>query len=145
MKKILSLLSLMLGLILVSSCTSKKISTDSTQVTLLDSNWQFIELGNVAISKEVNGTVPYLTFDKAEKRYSAITGCNTVNGTLEENGDKLKFGLGMSTMMFCEDMSVENGFKQILENIKTYKISGNQLVLYGDNDKVLAKLNKYSK
>ena len=141
MKKFLSLATLLLTVVLISSCASKK--SDSTESVLLNNKWRFIEIANKPIAKEVNGTVPYLSFDKAEKRYSAITGCNTVNGTLEAGNSKLKFGLGMSTMMFCDDMSVENGFKQIIENVHSYKIIGSELVLVGSNDKVLAKLNKY--
>lgn len=144
MKKILSLLSLFLGVILISSCATKKTDSGSAEDMLFNNKWQFVELANVAINKEVNGTVPYLSFDKAEKRFSAITGCNTVNGSFTATNSKAEFGLGMSTMMFCEDMSVENGFKQILENVKAYKIIGNELVLMGSNDKVLAKFNKYN-
>lgn len=145
MKKIFSFLCLVLGVVLVSSCATKKTDSGSAEDMLFNNKWQFVEIDNFVISKEVNGIVPYLSFDKAEKRYSAITGCNTVNGTFSATNSNANFGLGMSTMMFCENMSVEDGFKQILENIKTYKISGNQLVLMGSNDKVLAKLNKYNK
>lgn len=144
MKKILSFLSLMLGVILVSSCATKKADSGSSEDTLFKNKWQFVEVANVAINKEVNGTVPYLSFDKTDKRFSAITGCNTVNGNFSATNTKAEFGLGMSTMMFCDDMSVENGFKQILEQVKTYKIIGNELVLMGSNDKVLAKFNKYN-
>lgn len=144
MKKVLSLLSLLLGVILVSSCATKKADSGSSEDALYKNRWQFVEIDNFEINKEVNGVVPYLSFDKAEKHYSAITGCNTVNGNFSATNTKAEFGLGMSTMMFCEDMSVENGFKQILEQVKTYKIIGNELVLMGSNNKVLAKFNKYN-
>lgn len=144
MKKFLSLATLILTVVIVSSCASKKNDTNSNEATLFANNWRFVEIANVSIAKEVNGQIPYLTFDKAEQRYSAMTGCNTVNGTLETSNSKLKFGLGMSTMMFCENMTVENGFKQILEEVHSYKIIGNELVLMGRNETVLAKLNKYS-
>lgn len=145
MKKLMTLLSLMLGVILISSCATKKADSGSAEDVLYNNKWQFVEIDNFAISKEVNGVVPYLSFDKGENRYSAITGCNTVNGTLKVTNSKIEFGLGMSTMMFCENMSVENGFKQILENIKTYKISDNEMILYGNNDKILAKFKKHKK
>ena len=143
MKKILSLATLLLTVVLISSCASKKGDSSSAESTLFNNKWRFVEIANVPIAKEVNGTVPYLSFDKAEKRYSAITGCNAVNGSLEAGNSKLKFGLGMSTLMFCEDMTVENGFKQIIENVHSYKIIGSELVLMGRNEVVLAKLNKY--
>lgn len=144
MKKVLSFATLILTIVLVSSCVSKKNDSNSAEAILFANKWQFIEIANVSIAREVNGQTPYLTFDKAEKRYSAITGCNTVNGSLEVTNSKLKFGLGMSTMMYCENMTVENGFKQILENVHSYKIIGSELVLMGRNETVLAKLNKYS-
>lgn len=144
MKKVLGFLTIMLGLFFVSSCATKKVNSGSNEEILLNNKWQFVQIDDVAIGKEVNGVIPYLGFDKAEKRYSAITGCNTINGTIDATNSKATFGLGMSTMMFCEDMSVENGFKKILENVHSYKIIGDELVLMGRNETVLAKLNKFS-
>lgn len=144
MKKVVNYFALMLTLILVSSCICKKNKSSSSDTDLLSNKWQVTELSGTAIKNEVNGMVPYLMFDKADKRYSVITGCNAINGEFSSTDNKLTFGLGMSTMMYCEDMSVENGFKSILEKVDSYSINGNELTLKGNNNTVIAKLKKYS-
>jgi len=133
-----------LCILVLSSCATKKDVGNGSIDNLLDNKWQVVELSGETIKNEVNGRVPFLYFDKSINHYSVITGCNTLNG--EYSGlkkDKIKFGLGMSTMMFCDDMSVENGFKSILSKITSYKIEGTDLFLMNKKE-VLAKLKKYN-
>lgn len=134
---------LMLCVVIISSCATKKEAGTDSAKNLLDNKWQIVELSGVAIKNEVNGRVPFLYFDQATNHYAVITGCNTLNGEYKGlTQQKIKFGLGMSTMMFCDDMSVEQGFKAILDKVTSYKIEGSDLFLMNKKT-VVAKLKKY--
>lgn len=134
---------LLIGLVafLLSSCASKKLVNSSADEMLSNSTWQIVELDGKQIKDKVNGKTPYLVLDLNENHYSVVTGCNTLNGEFDLSKNKLKFFNGMSTMMYCDDMSVEDGFKSVLSKISSYKIQGNELVLL-DGDKAVAKLTK---
>ncbi len=112
--------------------SNKKLGGLNGSEDLLTSKWQIIEISGVQIKGKVNDRTPYLNFSKEDKHYSIITGCNTLNGTYDLSGNKLNFNNGISTMMFCNDMSVEDGFKSILTTIKSYEIIGELLNLKGD-------------
>lgn len=127
--------------LLLSSCAVKKqMSSAAPNDLLLNNKWQVIELSGKKINKEVNGKTPYLSFDIEDSHYAIITGCNTMSGafTLAENNIKLKNG--MSTMIYCDDMSVEDGFKSILMAIEKFKIEGTHLHLLDARNAVVAKL-----
>jgi len=141
MKKILNNVIILCSVALISSCATKKGNLTTNDTDLFSNKWQVIQIGSETIKPEVNGTVPYLMFNKEDNRYSVKTGCNTINGEIKINKNDIKFGLGMSTMMFCDDMSVENGFKTNLDKITSFQIEGNELKLM-NNSTTIAKLKK---
>lgn len=136
------LMLLVLGVTL-GSCAMNKNSNKET-VILADNKsvWNIVELSNKAVSSKINGVTPQLILDGNSKRYSVITGCNTLNGSFTLKGNSIQFGKGMSTMMFCSDMSVEDGFKNILDKINNLEVNGTELLLK-ENSNVLVKLSKY--
>lgn len=137
-------LAILVCTIVLYSCASTKVlKNSSSDDLLLNNKWQVIELSGNKIIKEINGNVPYLSFDKLTNHYSIITGCNTMNGALVlSKNDHIKFNNGMSTMMYCDDMSVEDGFKAILSKITNFRIEGNMLLLSDEGNNVIAKLEK---
>src|SRR5690606_29703323 len=92
--------------------------------------WQLIELAGAPVAETINGKTPFIQLLAEDNRYSASAGCNGLGGTftLEKNG-KIKFSQGMSTMMACEQMEIETGFKKVLEQADNYTIKGDTLSL----------------
>lgn len=92
--------------------------------------WQLLELRGKPVADSINGKLPLLQFNADEHRYSGNVGCNGVGGsyTLTE-GNRIQFKMGMSTMMYCDQMEVETELKKVLEQADNYNINGNELSL----------------
>lgn len=143
MKVFKILLMLVVLGVTLGSCTMKKAVNKETIIPGDDKSvWNIVELSNKAISSKINGITPQLILDGNSNRYSVITGCNTLNGSFTIKNSSVQFGKGMSTMMFCNDMSVEDGFKNILDKINNLEVNGTELLLK-QNSNVLVKLSKY--
>lgn len=137
-------LVLMLAVVLtLGSCAMKRNGSDSQSGSISDNTtWRIVELSGKTVANKVNDVVPQLIFDNEAKRYSVATGCNNISGSFTLTKNSISFGPGMSTMMFCNDMSVEDGFKAIMDKVNAYEVKGSELILK-DKSTVLAKLVKY--
>lgn len=98
---------------------------------LLNKKWRPIELmGEPVILDGSFKTEPTLTFDDKENRYIAITGCNNISGGFEILPfNKLKLSPGMSTMMACEKMEIEQKLGQVLSQADGFIINADELIL----------------
>lgn len=98
---------------------------------LLNKKWRPIELmGEPVILDETYKTEPTLTFDDASNRYVAITGCNNISGQFEVLPlNKLKLSPGMSTMMACEKMEIEQKLGEVLRQADGFIINADELIL----------------
>ena len=94
-------------------CKKKSSENTKTVENIYNTKWKLIELGGKPVADKVNGKEPFLSFDESTKRYSASGGCNGLGGTFEVKGKEITFSQGISTMMACMDMTVENGFRSI--------------------------------
>lgn len=103
-------------------------STTSTVIT--ERRWRLVELAGKPVPDKVNGKEPFLLLHKNDSRYSASGGCNGLGGTftLQDNG-RIKFSQGMSTMMACENMEIENGLNKMLVAVDNYSLNGDNLSL----------------
>src|SRR5690606_34969529 len=114
---------LMMTVLALASCSTLKKNSDkqdsSNTSAIIGKKWQLIEIGGKAVASQVNGKVPFLKLE--EKRYSASGGCNGIGGelTFSANG-KIKFAQGMSTMMACPDMSIEQALSKALITADNY-------------------------
>lgn len=128
---------------ILSACSTQKKSTkspDSTAVTmndtmidatLTDRKWQLVELMGKPVAADINGKVPFIILKSADSSYVANGGCNGLGGKfiLDEKTLSIQFKQGMSTMMACPDMSVEDGLKQVLTNTDNYSFNDSTLSL----------------
>lgn len=137
--QILIMATLIIGL---SSCsiykknTNKETSTTET-MQLKGNKWQLIEVDGKAVPAQVNGRVPHLQFE--DNRYAANAGCNTLGGEVHITGkNKIKFGQGMSTMMACPDLDIEQSLSKAIIAVDSYTIAGDILSL-NKGGKTLAK------
>lgn len=127
---------------LVASCALRKSSAYDVG-GLVGKQWQLVELQGEAVSAKVNGKMPFLKLDEDNGRYSASGGCNGIGGeyTFQKNNG-ITFSRGMSTMMACPDMRVENGLRTLFEEADTYTVDENTLILSkGKDGAALAKFS----
>ncbi|TJZ60764.1 META domain-containing protein [Sphingobacterium olei] len=128
--------------LMITGCRAHKMPTLADQSTdMLDKKWQLIELNGKPVAEKINGKTPTLEFLSKDKRYAAVTGCNGVGGEFEvEGNNKITFSAGMSTMMACEDMSVEHGLRDVFGKADNFAISEGVLSL---NKAKMAPLAKF--
>ncbi|MFD2742689.1 MULTISPECIES: META domain-containing protein [Sphingobacterium] len=134
--------------VLITSCSVfKKNESEKSSGTLENVTWRLTELEGKAVPAEINGKTPSLTLTTADKRYSAVTGCNGIGGQYEiAKGNQLTFSMGMSTKMYCEGaMEVEDGLGKIFSLIKSYEMENGNLHLKNSESVTLAKFVKMSK
>ncbi|NQX40805.1 Heat shock protein HslJ [Pedobacter steynii] len=109
----------------------EQTAEDAKQSNVItDRRWKLVELAGKPVADKVNGKEPFLLLQKSDSRYSASGGCNGIGGefTLENNG-RIKFAQGMSTMMACENMEVEQELSKALITADNYSLSGDNLSL----------------
>ncbi|MGL6127653.1 heat-shock protein [Chryseobacterium artocarpi] len=132
--------ALVLTVFLVSSCqtqTAKKPTTDITGKT-----WKLTELNGQPIQLKNQKNNPYFKLNMEGMRYEGHAGCNGLGGTFEIKPDvmRIKFNQGMSTMMACEDLDIENQFTKAILAADNYSVNGNTLTL---NKARMAPLAKF--
>ena len=115
---------------LVGCATKKDMATKGDTSQLIGKKWQLIELNGSPVAEKVNGKTPYLELLAEGGRYGATGGCNGIGGEYElVKNQGIKFTRGMSTMMACPDMTVEQGFGKVFESADSYTVSDSALTL----------------
>lgn len=138
------------AVLFLSSCSIfQPKQYDSTQsASNLNAKWHILSIENKSIEPKVNGIEPSFSIDIAKKEYSAITGCNNLMGNFEVKApNKIKMTRGISTMMACDNMEVEQGLSRIIPTITQYKLSNDTLFLLDGKKNIKAqfKLKKENK
>ena len=136
---ILAILIISLGSCSVIKKNVNEQNPDNSKSLVLGKKWQLIEINGQPVADQINGKMPFLQLD--EKSYSASGGCNGIGGelTLSKNG-KIKFAQGVSTMMACPDMSIEQALSKNLIAADNYTIKDGILSL---NKAKMAPLAKF--
>lgn len=130
-------------MILLTSCAVRKSPSSDVSV-LVGKQWQLVELKGKTVPSKVNGKMPFLKLDEQAGRYSASGGCNGIGGeyTLQKNNG-ITFSRGISTMMACADMSIEQGLRTLFDDADNYMVNGNTLMLSNkESGEVLAKFTE---
>lgn len=116
-----------------SGSTSAKTETAPAVsiVTITDKKWKLIELMGQPVADSINGKEPFILFKMADSTYAANGGCNGLGGgfALNEKTMRIQFKQGISTMMACPDMSVEDGLKKVLTDVDNYTVNDSILSL----------------
>lgn len=82
-------------------------------------------------------------FNLSEKTYSGDLGCNHVHGQIiGHTGSSLRFGLGASTKMACEDMSIERAVGKGLKDTRTYRIQEEKMRFMDEKGKIILEFEK---
>lgn len=118
-------------LVLGTSCQQRKAmeSAKNNESSSLYSKWQLIELNGRTLQVSDGLKTPVITIEK-EGRISGNASCNNFFGSFETDGSfRLKFSKMGSTMMACNDMSLERAFLQNLEVIDNFTLTKDTLSL----------------
>lgn len=106
---------------------------------LEDTPWNLTRLGETPLASVTGRQGPFLILDSESHRVSGSSGCNRLTGSYEVKDGHLTFGQIVGTMMACsEGMETEKTFLQALGRVSKWKITGEQLELFDDADKLLA-------
>jgi heat shock protein HslJ len=139
-KNIVILFTLIIGL---AGCSvfknNSEIQDTDNSESIVGKKWQLIEINGKPVANQINGKVPFLKLE--EKNYSASGGCNGIGGELtrSKNG-RIRFAQGMSTMMACPDMSIEQALSKALLAADNYSVKNGILSL---NKAKMAPLAKF--
>ena len=133
--KELQYISLFLVILFSISCNqSKKVTTASNNSELLYQwQWNLVELmGNKVI---VTSAQPYLVFTPGQvNSVAGTTGCNRLTGTFElPTPGEIKFSPLATTRMACAGTNVETPFLQALHQVKSWSITGKELIFTDGN------------
>ncbi|MCH5718386.1 META domain-containing protein [Niabella hibiscisoli] len=129
---------IILGLaFLCNACGNTKKATQSnetastmTATSITGKKWKLIELNGQPVADRINDKEPFIEFNDTNKRYTASGGCNGLGGTytVTDKG-RITFSQGMSTMMACENMMVENQLKEVFGKADNFTVNNNVLSL----------------
>lgn len=125
------------------SCESKTSALPSQgNKDITGKTWRLTELNGKPIALKNQKNNPYFKLNMADMRYEGNAGCNGLGGTFEIKPDimRIKFNQGISTMMACEDLDIENLFTKALLTADNYSVNGNTLTL---NKARMAPLAKF--
>lgn len=119
-------------------------SPSAAGIPLRETNWKLVQLEGKSVSAGDQQREPNLTFHTAENRITGFGGCNRFSGTYMADSRALRFNGVASTQMACDrGMDTEMAFLGMLEKVRTWKITNQQLEFYDANDKVLARFTVY--
>ncbi len=109
-------------------------------VRLEDTTWNLTRLGEKDVVASENQRQPYIVLDSSNKRVTGSGGCNRLNGTYTLEKQNIHFGPIASTMMACPSgMKLEGNFLHALDKSHRWKIQGNELELWDENDAFLMR------
>lgn len=107
---------------------------------LLNTRWVPRELGEQSVVVPEDVREPYLLL-RADGAAEGNGSCNRFRGgyTYSREGE-LQFKDLISTRMACPGLDTENAFNQVLNNTRTYRISGDTLWLHDAGANALGRL-----
>lgn len=134
MKKSIQTLLITTSLIINMSCSTKKDKVTTTEENvnypLTETYWKLIELNGQKITYSKDKPEVFIIFKSKESLVHGNSGCNNFSGSYSvTNETQLSLSKMVSTMMACEDMSLENEFVQTLERVDNFAIYQNNLSL----------------
>ncbi|OCA77923.1 heat-shock protein [Chryseobacterium contaminans] len=140
MKSLYYYLSALFLAVFLVSCQTQTAQKPTTDIT--GKKWKLTELNGKPIELKDPKNNPYFKLNMDGMRYEGHAGCNGLGGTFEIKQDvmRIKFNQGMSTMMACEDLDIENQFTKAILAADNYSVNGNTLTL---NKARMAPLAKF--
>ena len=109
---------------------------------LENTTWNLMRLGDKEEKADKSERTPYIFLEPNGNRLSGSGGCNRLSGTYQVDKQTVRFGPTALTMMACpKGMDREKDFMEALGLTRTWKIRGEELELYGEDGKLLARFD----
>lgn len=112
--------------------SSEVLKTDETdKAELKNSRWRLVKLNGKLVEKDKDNKREFSIAFNFDGTFSAFAGCNNMAGSyeLKEDVNRIKFSGVASTMMACNDMTIEKEFAKALETVDNYNFDGKTLKL----------------
>jgi heat shock protein HslJ len=104
----------------------------------LNGKWVLEKIGADFINVSEYNTIPIFALDITKGNLSGNDGCNTINGKIEAQGNRIKFYETLSTKKDCTKKSIANIISQkINNNLVDYYFKEGKLFLYLSDDSLL--------
>ena len=112
---------------LMAAGASATDTPSGSAASLAGTSWNLTALNGDNVDPAIRVTAEF----GADGMLSGTSGCNHYNVTYEVDGDSISIGTPMSTMMACDEasMNVENAYMTALESAAGYQIDGDTLTL----------------
>lgn len=125
----------MILMLTLAGCTQGGAGSVTARPALENTKWKLTEMGSVgAEMPELTEVEINLEFDD-QGRAGGNSGCNRYGGAYQLDGDTIKFGEMMSTMMACEEtrMQLEQNYLAALRSAGRIEFGQDSLTIhYGD-------------
>ena len=96
--------------------------------------WKVVSIGDIREPRNARGQPLLFEFNASMRTYAGDLGCNRIRGALTQNdGRQLKLGAGMTTLMSCADMSVEDAVSSALTATRSYDLRNGVLRLLDED------------
>lgn len=104
----------------------------------LAGKWLLEKINSTPVTEQEYNRIPVLQFDLDKKRVSGNDGCNTIGGSIEVQGKRIRFSAMMSTRMACAKKSIDHIIStQISDQLVSYYFAEGKLYLYLSDDSKL--------
>lgn len=101
-----------------------------------EGQWVLINLNGKSLARSKTQAMPMLEIKGDESVVVGSTGCNQLNAQIKVEGDRIRIENITTTRMACRD-SPEKEFLQAINNINTYRVRADQLILMDEEDELL--------
>ena len=128
--------------LLLFSCTATQQIEEKPDTPLqLQGEWNLQTLRGVAPATSIH--LPTLEIDLKENRITGNSGCNNYFASIEScSPTTLSFSAIGATRMLCLSDNIENAYFQALQEVATYKIQANTLLLLNKQGEEVVKMIK---
>jgi copper homeostasis protein (lipoprotein) len=110
------------------------------QIPLEGTEWRLVALAGGPITVADAERAPTLQLDPTDHRAFGSGGCNRFGGSYSLDGDRLSLGALISTKMACvTGMDTEQAYFAALAEVRSWRVSGQRLELYGVDGDLLAR------
>jgi|GEM_PF-4915029 heat shock protein HslJ len=126
-------------LILSVICLSCANTIDTVTEEILDGNYRVIAIqGYESLPRDI-----VFNFNPMASKLSGNTGCNDFSAHYNQQGSNLEFSTPMNTRKYCKGkMEVERQILSSFEKVSKLDHTGNEFVIYSNNDVPLMTLIK---
>ena len=112
------------------------------QVPLLDTYWKLVALADLKPTDQPGSREPHVVFHTAGGAVTGSDGCNSIRATYTLDGESLKIGVLMGTLMACPVPDrLDRRFREALVIARSWRISDGKLTLLDADGTVLARFD----